>query len=422
MTKFWHPFSNMSDTAGREVVFVRGKDCELFDREGNAYLDATASLWYCNVGHGRERIAEAMAIQAATLAACSCFDVYASDRTLELAERLAGMVPVDDAVVFFTSGGSDGIETAAKVVRRYWSEVGHPEKKVILARQGAYHGMHSYGTSLSGIQANRDFSGVLVHDAEVVPAMDPGALAEAIDRLEGRAAAFFAEPVLGAGGVHPPPDGYLAQAFEVCQERGVLFVADEVITGFGRTGRMFASERFGVRPDVMVLAKGLTSGYVPLGAVAFSGRVADPFWRPGSNVFLRHGYTYSGHAVACAAGAANLDILEEENLVGRVAALEPKLAQALAPLEALPEVSEVRTIGVLAGIQAAPGVLSDDPDLLARVVTICRERGVLTRRLAGDALQVSPPFVITEEQIGQIARTVEEAFLVASERSGSSDR
>ena len=410
-SRFWHPFSNMQAVRGHEVVFVRGRGCEIEDRDGNVYLDATAALWYCNVGYGRSEIADRIREQAAELSSCTCFDVYASDRTLELADRLAAMAPIDNAVVFLTSGGSDSIDTAAKLAVRYWYEVGRPSKTIIISRESSYHGMHAYGTSIAGIAANREHYAGLSGGTAVVPTMDAWALANTIDRLGAdRVAAFFAEPIVGAGGVLPPPEAYLREVAEICHERDVLFVADEVISGFGRSGHLFACQRYGIRPDALVLAKGITSGYLPLGAVVFSGRVAEPFWDSPDAPILRHGYTYSGHATSCAAALANLDIIEREALVERVAALEPELHGALAPLTRLERVSEVRTVGLLAGIQLDPRAVAAAPDLGARVVARCRELGVLTRLLTGDALHVSPAFVVERSQLDRIASVMADAI------------
>jgi adenosylmethionine-8-amino-7-oxononanoate aminotransferase len=240
---------------------------------------------------------------------------------------------------------------------------------------------------------------------EHVPWDDAGALAKQIEQAGAdRVAAFFCEPVIGAGGVYFPPEGYLAQVQEICREAGVLFVADEVITGFGRTGEWFGSSRWGLDPDLMILAKGLTSGYLPLGAVVAAPRVAEPFWRPGSAEIFRHGYTYSAHPTACAVGLANLDVLAREQLVTRVRELEPVLAAALAPLAAHELVAEVRTgAGLLGAVEISAAARESDPGLAGRLVAAIRDRGVITRLLRGVALQVSPPFVITSDQIGQIA-------------------
>jgi len=400
----------MSLSKDNEVIFVRGEGSTLWDRDGKEYIDAIAGLWYCNVGYGREKIADAVRDQVATLSSCMCFDVYASDRTIELADRVAGMAPVDGGKVFFTCGGSESIDTAAKVARRYWSALNKPEKHVMISREGAYHGLNAFGTSLAGIDSNKQGFGALVEGVAHVPAMDPAALANEIDRLDGAAAAFFAEPVIGAGGVHPPPEDYLQEVAAICREREVLFAVDEVITGFGRLGTMFASERYGVRPDMLVVAKGLTSGYLPLSAVVFSERVAEPFWEGDDAPWLRHGYTFSGHASACAAGMANLDILEGEKLVDRVAKLEPKLPKITAPLAEMAEVSEVRTVGLLAGVQLSAEVLERDPAFTDKAIAGIRDRGVITRKMAGDGIQISPPFVIKEAELEQIVSVYAESI------------
>jgi putrescine aminotransferase len=407
MSRFWHPFSNMARTEeeGR-VVFVRGEGATLIDSEGREYFDATAGLWYCGVGHGRERIAAAIGRQAAELESCSCFDLYASDVTLALADRVAELSPVDEGRVFLTSGGSDGIESAGKIVRRYFALRGQPEKTVMIARQRAYHGMHAYGTSLAGIPGNREGWGTLVDEVELIGSFDLGELERTIAAVgPERVAAFFVEPVIGAGGVYPPPEDYLRAAAEICRRNQVLLVCDEVVTGLGRLGAWTASERYGVRPDLLVLAKILTSGYQPLGAVVISGAIAEPFYA-GEGAWLKHGYTYSGHATACAAGLENLDILAEEDLLGRVAALEPKLPELLGGLAELDCVTEVRSIGLMAGIQLDEEALAERGSSAIEVADSCRERGQFTRAIAGGALQFSPPFIATEKQIARFAEAV----------------
>jgi putrescine---pyruvate transaminase len=264
--------------------------------------------------------------------------------------------------------------------------------------------MNAYGTTLGGIPANAAAFGPLVSEVEHVAWDDPEALDKQITALgAGTVAAFFCEPVIGAGGVYPPPEGYLSRVAEICRAHNVLFIADEVITGFGRTGHWFASGRFGLDPDMITSAKGLTSGYAPLGAVIVGPRVAEPFWRPGSAEIFRHGYTYSAHPTACAVGLANLDLIERENLIGQVAGLEGVLADAVAPLAGHDLVSEVRAgTGLLAAVEIAPEARAADPGLAARLVRDIRDRGVITRLLRGAALQISPPFVITAAEIGQI--------------------
>jgi putrescine aminotransferase len=300
----WNPFANMASFADRALEIVRGEGAVVFDASGRGYLDALASLWYCNVGHGRAELADAAADQMRRLAAYQVFDSYTNPPAEALARRLAALAPQPGAKVFFTpGGGSDAIDTAAKLTRAYWRAAGQPGRQVIIARARAYHGMNAYGTTLGGIPANAEQFGPLVSAVEHVPWDD----AEALDKLIGqlgrnRVGAFFCEPVVGAGGVYPPPDGYLARVQEICRQHDVLFVADEVITGFGRLGAWLGSGRFGLEPDLITTAKGLTSGYAPLGAVIASQRVSEPFWRPGSAEIFRHGYTYSAHPTACAVG------------------------------------------------------------------------------------------------------------------------
>ncbi|MBD0317290.1 MAG: aspartate aminotransferase family protein [Thermoleophilia bacterium] len=401
-TPLWHPFANMAEVDGAEIVLVAGDGCEVVDREGRRYLDATASLWYCNVGYGREEIARAVEEQLRRLPAYSTFGPYANEPALRLAERVAALAPIEEPKVFLTSGGSDAVDTAAKLARRYWDAVGRPGKRVVIGRRHAYHGMHAYGTSLGGIPANVEGLGELVPDAVHVPNDSVEALAAEIDRLgPERVAAFIGEPVIGAGGVVPPPEGYWEGVAELCRRHDVLLVSDEVITGFGRIGHWFGCERYRFQPDLAVFAKGVTSGYLPLGGVVVGPRVQEPFWQRGGTWF-RHGYTYSGHAAACAAGLANLELIERERLVERVAELEPVLAGGVAGLAEHPLVGEVRAVGLLAAIELAPSALERDPGLVERVVAEARERGVLTRSLRACALQLSPPFTITAEEIDTI--------------------
>jgi putrescine---pyruvate transaminase len=401
----------MAETMARgRVVFVSGEGAYLTDSEGKRYFDASGGLWYNAVGHGRELIARAVGAQAQKLAATTAFDVYATDVTLAVADRVAELAPVDDARVFLTSGGSDSIDSAAKIIRRYFALRGEPDKTVFIAREGAYHGMHAYGTSLAGISGNHEGWGPLVREVEHVTAFNAEALEEKIREVGAeRVAAFFAEPVIGAGGVFPPPDGYLQAVREVCDRHGVLLVCDEVVTAVGRLGRWTASERFGVRPDLLILAKILTSGYQPLGAVAVSGEVAEPFFG-GDGAWLKHGYTYSGHATACAAAIANLEIIEEERLIDRVAELEPALPRLLGPLTEVEGISEVRAIGLLAGVQLDAPWFEERGVPLAEAAVAVRERGQLSRLLASGALQFSPPFICSEEEIGRFADATADAL------------
>jgi adenosylmethionine-8-amino-7-oxononanoate aminotransferase len=263
--------------------------------------------------------------------------------------------------------------------------------------------MHTAGTSLAGIPANATGHGELIEDVAEVAWDDAGALRATIDELGAeRVAAFFCEPVIGAGGVFPPPPGYLAATREACRETGVLFVADEVITGFGRCGDWFASRRWDLEPDVLTFAKGVTSGYLPMGGVIAAPRVAEPFWAEGAGMW-RHGYTYSGHAAVAAAALANLDIMEREDLCGRALTLEAQLADTLAGLPEHDLVAEVRAgTGVLAAVQLEPGLVERDPTLPARVAQGAREAGVFVRPLVGGAIAVSPPLVVSAEGLEEL--------------------
>jgi putrescine---pyruvate transaminase len=403
--RLWHPFADMARVAGRELVLVRGEGAWLEDDRGRRYLDATASLWYCNVGYGRAELADAAAAQMRELAAYSTFGAYANRPALELADRLAGIAPVEDAAVFLTTGGSDAVETAAKIARRYWLLRGEPQRTVLVARSEAYHGMNAYGTSLAGIGPNAQGWGPLVADVVHVAHDDAAALERLLAGHGDRVAAFIGEPVIGAGGVVPPPDGYWARVQRACAESGALLIADEVVTGYGRTGPWFACERFGVEPDMVTTAKGLTSGYLPLGAVLCAPRVRDALWADTAGPF-RHGYTYSGHAAGCAVALRNLDIIEREDLRDRVRELEPVLAEALAGLESAPLVEETRSVGLLGAVELSAAARAEDPGLADRVVAELQDAGILVRSLVGHSLQISPPFVITEREIDLLAERI----------------
>lgn len=399
MGSLWHGFADMG-AIERDGAFVvaRGEGAYIWDESGNRYLDATAGLWFTNVGHGRQEIADAVARQLTRLAHYSNFGDLAAPVTRELAERLAAMAPVPGSKIFFTSGGSDAIDTAAKLARRYWHELGKPGKSIIVGRRLAYHGMHVAGTALSGLAPNREGYGELMADARTVEWDDAKSLLALIEELGAeRIAAFFCEPIIGAGGVYLPPEGYLNEVRRICRDHDILFVADEVVTGFGQIGgSWFASTRFGLEPDLMTTAKGLTSGYLPMGAVFIAPRVAEPFFAGG--VWWRHGYTYGGHAAAAAAAMANLDIIEREALLTASAHLESALHQHLAPLAGHPRVAEVRS-----GLGAVAAVQLTDPAEAPAMVKALRAQGVSSRAAGAGALQISPPFVITDDQLAELA-------------------
>jgi adenosylmethionine-8-amino-7-oxononanoate aminotransferase len=404
-TRLWHPFADMGAVRHGEFVVDRGDDVWVWDSEGRRYLDATASLWYCNVGHGRPEIAEAVASQMARLETYSAFGDFANAPARELADMLADLAPMP-ARVFLASGGGDAIDTAAKLARLYWFEVGQPERTLLISRDAGYHGTHGFGTALGGIPANRVGFGPQVETVQV-PHDSLEALADAIER-EGpeHVAAVFVEPVIGAGGVYPPMPGYLEGLAALCERTGVLLVIDSVICGFGRLGTWFGIERWGIEPDMIVFAKGVTSGYLPLGGVIASERVAEPFWQaPGGPVF-RHGATYSAHATVCAAALANMALLERDGLVERGRSLEGALLDALRPLAEIPSVAEVRGgVGLLAAVELSADVLARSPDAVARVAGAAREKGVLLRTL-GQAVAVSPPLTVQNEHFGLIAEAI----------------
>jgi putrescine---pyruvate transaminase len=409
-TRLWHPFADMHAVRGAEMVIARGDGAYVWDDEGRRYLDGTASLWNVNVGHGREEIVEAATAQMRTLASYSAFGAFANTPALRLAERLGELAPVDDARIFFGSGGGDAIDTAGKLARRYFAAVEQPERVHLISRAQGYHGTHGLGTSIGGIPANRTDMGPLDPNASLVPHDSLEALEAEVERVGAdRVAAIFVEPVMGAGGVHQPRPGYVEGVADLCARTGILFVVDAVINAFGRLGTWFAAERFGVRPDLICFAKGVTSGYLPLGGVVISGRVAEPFFeRPGA--MFRHGPTYSAHPTCCAAAMANLDIIKREGLLERGRELEDEIAAALRTLEGGELVGEVRAgIGALGAVAFDPDALAVHRDLPQRTFAQARARGVLVRPL-GDGVAISPPLVVTREEVDHAAEVIGEAL------------
>lgn len=406
MTSFWHPFAEMSKVQHEPFIVDRGEGIYVFDEDGNRYLDAAASLWYMNVGYGREEIVDAMHEQARKLPAFHTFIDYATRPPMELAAKIAAVSPDPESKVFFGSGGSDAVDTAAKLARRYFNAIGQPERTVFITREWAYHGMHTYGTSLGGMEPNRlGYGGDLVSDVVIVPHDDAEAVEKAIDHAGAdRIAGVFAEAVIGAGGIRPVPGDYLTKIREAVRSAGGLYISDEVITGFGRVGDWFAANLYNLEPDLITFAKGVTCGYAPLGGVIAAPHIAAPFFETPGLTF-RHGYTYSGHSTACAAGLKVMEILEREGLIARAAALEDELYDALLPLEELDVVSHIRRgVGALAAIQLDVG---DDETLPNRAAAACRSAGVLTRGIGGGGLQVSPPLTTTREQTVEMASLFE---------------
>ena len=411
-TRLWHPFADMRVVRHAELVIDRGEDVWVWDSDGRRYLDATASLWYANVGHGRPEIAAAIAAQLSKIEAYSAFGDFANRPAIELAAMLSERAPMPSRV-FVGSGGGDAIDTAAKLARRYWTELGQPDRTVLVSRTAGYHGTHGFGTAIGGIPANREGFGPLP-DAVQVPHDSAAAMGETFEHLgPERVAAVFVEPVIGAGGVYPPVDGYLDEVSALCRETGALLVVDSVICAFGRLGTWFGIERWGVEPDMITFAKGVTSGYLPLGGVIVSERVAEPFWDAPGGPSFRHGATYAAHATCCAAALANLELLERDGLLERGSENELALLNALSPFREHEGVAEVRGgVGTLAAVELDAQLLEREPGAVALVAAEARRVGVLVRTLAR-AIAVSPPLTAGEEHFAMIGEAIEQGLTTA---------
>jgi putrescine---pyruvate transaminase len=409
LTVLWHPFADMRAVDGHELVLVRGEGVFVWDDEGRRYLDGASSLWYANVGHGRREIADAVAAQMAELETFHVFNEFANRPALELAERLAALAPQPGSKVFLTSGGGDSIDSAMKLARLYHDVRGEPKRIHLISRANGYHGTHGIGTSILGLPGREGF-GPLVEQTSQIEWDSLDALENEIARLGAETvAAFVYEPVIGSGGVLPPPPGYLEGVEEICRRHGILTVADIVIGGFGRLGEWLAVERFGLKPDLIVFAKGVTSGYLPLGGVIAGPGVAEPFW-DGEGRSFAHGATYSGHATCCAAALANLDLLERDGLVHRARDLEKGFHARLAELDAHPLVGEVRGgVGLMAAVALDAELLERDPDAVTRFRTLARDAGLLTRGLR-DGVALAPPLIVEDEHVELAVAALEAAL------------
>jgi putrescine---pyruvate transaminase len=406
-TAFWHPFADMGAVSHEELVIERGEGVHVFDSDGRRYLDGTASLWYANLGYGRSDVARAAAAQMERLAAYQTFGDFSNPPANELAARLSALAPMEDAKVFLGSGGGDAIDTAAKIARRHWIEQGRPERLHIISRTNGYHGTHAFGTSIGGIEANTANWGPLVPHTSAVAYDSLPALEQEILRVgPERVAAFFCEPVIGAGGVFPPPEGYIEGVADLCEEHGVLLVIDSVICAFGRLGTWFGIERWpDVQPDMITFAKGVTSGYLPLGGVIVDGPIAAPFFERPGGPMLRHGATYAGHPTCAAAALAVLDAYEAEDLIPRGQELEEPLLAALAPLADHGAVGEVRAgVGLLGAVALNDEALAI-PGAVAKVAAGAREAGVLVRPLLR-GVAVSPPLLVDESHLAELAAAI----------------
>ncbi len=409
------------------VIVVEGRGVEVVLEDGRVFLDGSAGLWNVNVGHGRKELAAAAAAQMETLAFSPTFGAFSHPPAIHLATRIAELAPGDLDAVHFTSGGSEANESAFKFARYWWRLHGKADKQVILSHERGYHGLSLGASSATGIDAYHGDFGPSAADFERIPApymyrcsagvpCDPatcpvcsGAALEARIAEVGadRVAAVIVEPVLGTGGVIPPPPGYLRAVREVCDRNDVLMIADEVITGFGRTGRWFGVNHDDVVPDMLTFAKGVTSGYLPLGGVIVRRKIRDALHHVPGDRALMHGFTYSGHPAACAVALENIAIVEREELVPRVSEAGAHLAARLSELSSLDNVGDVRSRGLMAGVELVEDKATRarfDPSAGrgAAATRRARELGVITRPLPDDILLLAPPFVITNEQIDRM--------------------
>lgn len=387
-----HPFAKPAEPTEGFLQIVRGRGAEVFDSEGKAYFDALASLWYCNIGHGREEIAEAVARQVRTLEAFHLFDRYTNPPVEELSEKLSDMAPMPGARVFYTSSGSEAVETALKLARIAHHLSGRPERTVVVSRRPSYHGVTYGAMTATGIPANRDGFGPLVQDMEQVPYDDLDALDTLLADIGDRVAAVIAEPIVGAAGVYPPPDGYLKGLRERCDRVGAYLIVDEVICAFGRLSTWWASQYYGVSPDLVVFAKGITSGYIPLGGVLVGQAVGGALASDPSFV-LRHGNTYSGHPTAAAAALENLSIMEREELLSGAPRIAKVLGKGLSELVDGESVLEVRGEQGVWALQLGEGF--DGAAMREELLRL----GVIARPIGTSIMAYCPPLVATEAQL-----------------------
>jgi beta-alanine--pyruvate transaminase len=417
---YWMGFTPNRAFKARPRLIARAKDMYYYTPEGRAVLDGTAGLWCTNAGHNREPIVAAIRAQAGELDYAPAFQ-FSHPKAFELASRIAALAPGDLDHVFFCNSGSEAVDTALKIALAYHNVRGEGSRTRLIGRERGYHGVGFGGTAVGGIVSNRKFFGSLLAGVDHLPATynrehqafskgepDWGEhLADDLERIvalhdASTVAAVIVEPMAGSTGVIPPPKGYLRRLRAICDRHGILLVFDEVITGFGRLGYAFAAERYGVVPDMITFAKGVTSGTVPMAGVIARKPIYDAFMRgPEHVVELFHGYTYSGHPLACAAALATLDLYRDERLFERGRSLEPLWADAAMALKGLPNVLDIRCVGLTAGID-----LASRPDAVGRRAYEALERAFhdegLVIRLSGDTLAVTPPLIVSEREIEQI--------------------
>jgi putrescine aminotransferase len=429
-THWLHPQGDLGAPAGTipHLIFASGHGATLTDVEGREYIDGMASLWNVNVGYGRAELADAAAAQMKTLAFSSAYGGFGAAPSVELAARLAELAPGDLEVTFFASGGAEANDTAYKVARLFWKLRGEPERVNIISRIRDYHGLTYGATSATGLANFWKGFEPLAPGFLHAPAPDPyrytgegsagAAYVRALEEVVLKAgvstvAAVVAEPVQGAGGVIVPPADYFPLLRQVCDKYGLLLIADEVITGFGRTGRWFALQHWNVQADLMIFAKGVTSGYLPLSGVMLTRSVHDTL-KSVKGPFM-HGFTYSGHPTSCAVALRNLQIIEEEHLVERAAEKGAYLQERLQTLRSHEIVGDVRGLGLVGGVElvrdrATKESFDGSVGAARRVAVAALKQGVIVRALPGDVLAMSPPFVISREQIDRMVAVLDEAI------------
>jgi beta-alanine--pyruvate transaminase len=423
---FWIPFTSNRDFKAAPRLLVAAKDMHFIAEDGRKILDATSGLWCVNAGHCRPKIVEAIRKQAAELDYAPIFQM-GHPGPFKVAERLKQLLPGDLDYSFFTNSGSEAVDTALKISLAYHQAHGEPQRKWLIGRERAYHGVNFGGISVGGIAINRKaFAGNLLPSIDHLPHThslernafshgQPAWGAQLADELETRIiaqhgaeniATVIVEPMAGSTGVLVPPQGYLERLRAICDRHGILLIFDEVITGFGRVGAPFACEKFGVLPDMICVAKGLTNGAVPMGAVVANKNIYETIVNaaPEHAIELFHGYTYTGHPLACAAALASFDIFKEDGLFERAAELAPYFEDAVHSLRGLPHVIDVRNIGLVAGIELE--VRPDAPGTRAfEVFQRCLDKNLLIRT-TGDIIALSPPLIISKKQIDEIIDTL----------------
>jgi adenosylmethionine-8-amino-7-oxononanoate aminotransferase len=376
----------------------------VFDADGRRYVDGLASLWYCNAGHGRAEIVDAVATQLARLENYHTFDIFTNEPAEAAAALISALSPIPDARVFFTCSGSEAVDTALKLARLTFSRTGQPQRQVLVGRTLSYHGVNFGGVSVQGLPLNQEGWGELLGPVAQIDHDDLDRAEALFDQRGGEIAAVIAEPVVGAGGVHPATVEHLRGLRKLCDEAGALLIFDEVITGFGRLGSWFAAERYGVVPDLITFAKAVTSGYQPLGGVIVGPRVRDALERDAS-FLLRHGYTYSGHPAACAAAVANIGVLRDDRLLDAVPHIGQVLGDGFRALLDDGLVAEVRGEG---GIWAL-GMHSTIDAVHVRDALL--ERGVIARPIGAAALAFCPPLVIGDDDLARCVDMTREALV-----------